>query len=531
MAAHAHDVVWKSRFDEYRHLRERAGVERRRSALPAHVLDMIRSDVGDRFAPEIGSPSVEAASYSRERVEAKIFDLVHLLGDSYSEFVSPAELAATELFLDTAFSHYDGTCELPVDPDGRPTFAFLVHMRLSSDTVAYGDELVPLVPAMHYVPPELRALMMMGVPPYIADTYRSNGALGHLIVSPVFADIATGVPRSTFIRSSRPIVQDAVDFAERLGARFIGLGGLLPSLTRYGQAVEPTRSIITTGHAGTISLVLSNVERATQRWAGSAIDAAGPTIGVLGLGSIGRSIASAVLSYFGDRCPVIVYDHDPAAADGFRSSLDSFAAGRLTVVPSTGALIARSDIVVSAVTTMVDLDAELEGSLVGKLPLSGKVFIDDSQPYSFAPDRVAQLGGEVTWVVARTDGRIRRRWYDYATMADAQCDFFGCEAEVAALAAEFGDLVASGSSEQAAFEVVGELAVSRAAALADVAAIAKLFDKHGIVVAPPQTFGANRGPEIIDLRDGRSERAANRVDAGIRDRRSDDGERVSSRRP
>lgn len=491
-------------FAEYLELRERARQARVRADHAPEVLGVIREDVGRTLSDILGSAEFESAGYSRERVESKIGVLISLLRERFPEFVSPEELKATELFLATAFDRYqDG-----IGSEAGASSVFLVSMRMAAATPEYQNELVPLVPAMHYVPGHLRSLMIMGVPPYVIDSYTVEGGLpGYLVCCPVYGEQGIGRTRHEFIRSARADVQRSIDFAtQRLGARLIGLGGVLPSITRYGQTVHAPGVVVTTGHAGTISLVSSYVERALQT---RASDTPAATIGVLGLGSIGQSIANSLASQYRDADQqLLIFDVDDRATHRVLTALESEkgAIGKATTAVD---LITRSDIVVSAITSRIDLMTAMASDSAENKPLAGTVIIDDSQPFAFVPEQVTALGGQLTWVVARSRPNIRRSWYDYASMADPHADLFGCEAELAVIAAEYGRQIGDGATPDAALEWVAQYGVRQAADPKHVAAISTLFHRYGISAAPHQTFAAGEWIEqpddIIDLTDNKTD--------------------------
>lgn len=469
----------------YRDLRVEAEREQRRSAHTPEALELLRQTVAEWAAEGDLLPAEQPSDISRHRIRAKVLGLTALLS-RFPEFVSEAELAATEQFLEMAFAvHEDPSPTLvKATRPGGAGFAFIVQMRLSAHNEDYAGELVPLVPAMHYVPPRLREAMMLGIPPYVADTYHLDGQIGHLIVAPIFDCDARRKSRTHFVRDSRRTVQDAIALAQRLGASVIGLGGMLPSLTRYGQAIDAGDAILTTGHGGTISLVAANIERALNR----ADAASDPVLGILGLGSIGQAIAHEVIARYNHQLPVMVCDREPNARRRFAKSVRDLPGGnRVEIEADAADLIRRATTVVSAVAGRIDLDADLA---LSPLQLRDRSFIDDSQPYSLPPHQITDRGGSITWVVGHTGPRISRNWYDYGTMADRHHDVFGCEAEAASLAAELNTRVAAGLSPQDAFRQIEALAVRHAATGRDVANMTELFNHHEIGLAQPQTFKA-----------------------------------------
>ena len=102
-------------------------------------------------------------------------------------------------------------------------------------------------------------------------------------------------------------------------------------------------------------------------------------------------------------------------------------------------LIRASDIIVTAVTDTIDLDAREQ--LTGiPIDLSGKIIIDDSQPGCFSRDQVEARGGTLVWVVGEdtTEQNAFKRMngYNYGDTGGlfGERAVWGCEAEVGSIA-------------------------------------------------------------------------------------------------
>jgi predicted amino acid dehydrogenase/acyl carrier protein len=92
---------------------------------------------------------------------------------------------------------------------------------------------------------------------------------------------------------------EALEVANKLGARLVSLTGLLPSATNYGQALEIAMAgredlpKFTTGHATTAATVVLAIERILEE---AGRDFARERVGFLGLGSIGVATLRLMLS-------------------------------------------------------------------------------------------------------------------------------------------------------------------------------------------------------------------------------------------
>ena len=423
-------------------------------------------------------------AYSRERVESTLLGLVDLLRGTVPEI----ELVATELFVEAAYSMYEFSRVAGEQaPDADGSFAFVVPARMSRRTPEYGSEVEPVVPALRYVPNELRSTLFAGVPPFVIDTYarQRDGRRGYLVLAPVFADMfedLAGDPGRA-PAMARQNVDDAVAFARRrLGVEIVGLGAVLPAVTHFGASITDDEVTVTTGHGGTVHLIARTVRRAIAegyvRQTGRP-----PRIGVIGLGSLGLSAAEVLTEQFDTE--LLIYDLQPGRISRATRRLPGLD-GRLRPESSIRAIFETSDVVVSAVTSPIRLEAE------GLCDLRGSFIVDDSQPGAFDPAEVQRLGGHLAWVVGRSKnprGACVRSGYDYATMVDPKLDVFGCEAEAASLALAAAELRRKGMSAAAVRGRLRELAISAPVTAADARRIGGLFEQFGIGSAPLQAFG------------------------------------------
>lgn len=427
--------------------------------------------------------------YDEQAVRAKIGGLLTFLRSSYADCIPLADITATELFIDSTFAMYN---ERPSNDYGSEptdgTFAFVVPARMSRSDPEYGAEVEPVIPAFRYIPNEMRSQMMVGLPPFIIDRYEpdEDGKRGYLVFAPVFyKDLAQDYAQDQreVFRISRQNVNDAVDFAQQsLGVDVVGLGAALPRVTRFGRSISNKNVLTTTGHGGTVQLIKETVRAGMQK---DLVDGGRPieelTVGVLGLGSIGASIADVMADEFSETAQV-VFDVSSEKTDQVSENLMKRYGQRIKTATSVAELIASCDIVVCAIDQTIDLDA------LGITDLKDKFIVDDSQPGAFDPQQVTARGGRMAWVIGR-GGVARRTDYDYATMVDSQADIFGCEAEAAALSRYKRELRGRGMPQEMIDRLTGKVALRGPVTPQGARLIGALFKKYGVGAAPLQAFG------------------------------------------
>lgn len=418
----------------------------------------------------------------------RIMALVDFLRAEVPE-VSEAELRATTLFVQSTIGMYNSTPEdgsIHSDADG--SFAFVVPARMSRHNTEYGQEVETVIPAFRYVPREQRAALMIGLPPFIIDRYNrtEDGKRGYLVLAPVFPDMIEAEPEpgdeslsvGDLLGASRELVNRAVDFAYgRLGAEVVGLGATLPKYTKYGQYITNPNVVTTTGHGGTIQLILETIRRANAE---SRVDnGLARKIGVLGLGAIGLSIAEIMRDEYPD-ADITVYDVRQKLTAEVAERIGAHAAGNEREV------IERSGIVVSA---LPDIRLSLEQLGLTPDDLAGKLLVDDSQPAAFDLNEVKEFGATLAWVVGQDGDDILRSDYTYGDTLAGRKDLFGCEAEAAALARFNGELKARGYDDETRLRWMRYVAIRQAVTPQIVRTIGYFFKEYGITAAPLQAFG------------------------------------------
>ncbi|MFV0259237.1 MAG: NAD(P)-binding domain-containing protein [Acidimicrobiales bacterium] len=336
------------------------------------------------------------------------------------------------------------------------------------DTNRYVSEVDVVVPALRFLGPRDRLDVFESMPPMIVSRHRSGGVVFSVgLHQGSLARLGRGVSGMRQLRHS--IGAQMSWLADRHGVELFGLGATLPALTRYGQAVQPDRRpfSITTGHAGTVCLINRSLTRALHR-----ADRPHPSIGVVGLGSIGGSVAEHLAAR--GVCDVLVWDRHPGP---IRRLMDRVGDG--SPARPAGSL---SEVLGTCVATV--------SCVTGRLALEGRrprgpgggtrpTVIDDSQPAALSPSAATRAGLDLEWVVGRDTSPQRplerTNGYRYGTDGLASpADVWGCEAEVAVLAL-------SGHADAA---VDGPITQD------DVSLVDDLFDRYQITLAPSQAFGS-----------------------------------------
>lgn len=428
--------------------------------------------------PDMNEPGTveDYRGYGIDIVNRKIGGLVDFLRTNHADQISEVELDATDAFIKSTFAMYEDkerTEEL-TDKDG--SFAFLVPARMSRKYPEYGQEVEPVIPALRYVPNELRAWIMRECPPFVIDMYKPDetGRRGYLVYVPITEDMQDDLgaeSAGTFVHAARDAVNDAADFArDRLGVRVAGLGATLPRITDHGRTIERNDIITTTGHGGTAWLIYETIRSLT----GDKMKRPG----VIGLGYIGAAAAGIAAETCGER--INIFDTRRSAA----TKLEAAYPDRFNVADDAEQLIIESDVIISAVTRPIDLEK------LGINDMEGKLVVDDSQPASFSPEQVESRGGSVVWVIGRDQsGRIVRTGYDYGTMANGQADLFGCEAEAATLEFHWQRLESLGVTPENARRIIGNIALRGPVDVESANRIGKLFTLYGVTTSTPQAFG------------------------------------------
>lgn len=471
--------------DDYFAVRQQVGLLENRPE--GEQLRAIQQQVGtwlETEGPLKGGLAFDTEAYAvpdMALARAKIMGLVEYLRDGVGDSATEIELEATERFLTaTEILH----AEVPPDGSAHPaadgSFAFVVPARMSRKNTEYGQEVETVLPAFRYVPRHLRAAMMVGLPPFVIDHYKrdEDGKRGYLIFAPVYPDMRDDLGMAGMFRTGRKVVNDAVDFAYgRFGTETVGIGSILPGITNYGNTIDNQNVIITTGHAGTIYLELEVIKRALAE--GRIRPELTQKLGILGLGAIGGPAAHVLRHDYPD-AEITVYDTREKHTHTIAEAIGGYPA------KSEREVIERSGVIVSM---LPDIRLSLAGLGVRREDFAGKLLVDDSQPAAFDPEEVRRFGGTLSWVVGQDGDSFLRTDYTYGDTLAAPNDLFGCEAEAAALATYYRELLHDGMAHEEAQVRVREVAVRSAVTPEKVKAIGNLFVRYGVSAAPLQAFG------------------------------------------
>jgi len=359
-----------------------------------------------------------------------------------------------------AFQEWRGDVES--DPGD---YMFLVPLRMGRSSRRYTSELAHFLPVLDYLEPELGQVLGSSLPPFAASyTNGRDGTRGAVWCTQIYPDMMSdlGGLRGA-ISVGREIVNEVVARAsQRTSIKALGLGASLPSITKFGLAID-TDLPTTTGHGCTVALMIQTILDRVEALDGEQ------SIGILGLGSIGSAVAST-LAQRQDVRRLRVFDTKHRLVDEFVRS-HQFTSVDIEPAESLADLLAHSTVVASAITSTVDLDE------IGS-DLAGLVIIDDSQPGAFSASQVAAAGGTLNWVIGSDDtvDSALTRTGDFTYGAEgvtSTADLWGCEAEVGAISLLNRP----------------ELCLDRPVGSADIPAFTQLLQEVGVVVAQPQAFG------------------------------------------
>ncbi|MEV6986937.1 amino acid adenylation domain-containing protein [Sphaerisporangium sp. NPDC051017] len=223
------------------------------------------------------------------------------------------------------------------------------------------------------------------------------GMVGHYLLPLVGDDIFTAPDRLA------GLIAQAAEHAHRYGAARTVLTGLIPAASKYGTALPPLATEVTTGHDVTTAAVVLNLARALRT---IGTDMRRRHVAVIGLGSIGRAATELLLTVLGHpACLTLV--ESPTAEHRLHATVQAVRGagygGPLTAVTAspeevTGQ-VASAGVIVGA--------ANATGLLEVEHLAPGTIVIDDSAPHLFdttaaiARARTAELyiseGGVLEW--------------------------------------------------------------------------------------------------------------------------------------
>lgn len=358
-------------------------------------------------------------------------------------------------FLASCYDEFEG--RVPLD---EASHAFIVPTRLSATTERWADDTNGMVPMFRTADPATRVALLSRLPPFIIDRYVRNGSHqnpGVVIFCPIFPDMGDSMTLTKGTRLARNISERTLDFAATTGCVLAGLGGVLPSLTHYGQRIR-TPVPTTSGHGGTLALLRATLTQALLDGSIAKLTRAA----VVGGGAIGTSIAIDLAHL---EAEVQLVDTSPKAralAQRRIAEDGTTPSGSIKVVAGLSQAD-TIDLLIGAATSTIDVSGLSTDAVV----------IDDSQPPCVEPD----VKQELRWVVGSDMSTSRiatRTHYLYGIEGlVSPSDVWGCEAEVAALVAAEAT----------------ELRVTKAVTPETTSKIGEVLETVGIKAATPQAFG------------------------------------------
>lgn len=393
----------------------------------------------------------------------------------------------SSMLVDEIYSNFYG--EVDIIDVGR---VFMVTRRAhKADNDEYESESryhFPLATSQFHVSPEMRVRSQFELPPFLADSCTKSDKYterGGLIIAPLYQDMNTYIPNDTerMLIGYKALIASVEFSQKKLGASVIGLGALLPQITKFGSLLTgidgaDTRTT-TTGHGGTVYLIAETVKKVLEQ--PSVAERFDGRIGVIGgAGSIGWSSIAAVRHTIPE---TQIYAYD-TRVDKLTERLSDGSIKDIVLGSGVVDVLEKTDVIISAITSVIDLDEE-EQRLGRRIDLRGKVIIDDSQPGCFHRQQIEDRGGTLVWVVGKDmsangfmtrDGRytdgVGYNYGDKSGLYGPESEF-GCGIEAAVIAQ-------SGQHDRA---------IQAPVTPDDVKKIGELFESAGATVADFQSFG------------------------------------------
>jgi amino acid adenylation domain-containing protein len=235
--------------------------------------------------------------------------------------------------------------------------------------------------------------------PYWMGTCRTALGTIALVVAPI-----TGRDLFTDSAAATSVLDGAVAYAARLGARCISLTGLIPAATDLGRELAaPDGVALTTGHAATASamaLTIKSVAAAASRELSREI------MGFVGLGAIGTATLRVLLECVAHPLSLIFCDvpaklgHLQFLAREARTTLGF--RGAIHLVTTTGTLankVYEAGFLIGATNAPNVIDIERLRS--------GTIIVDDSFPLCFDVDRAMRRFATAGDILFAAGGSVR----------------------------------------------------------------------------------------------------------------------------
>jgi len=258
----------------------------------------------------------------------------------------------------------------------------------------------------------------------------------------------------------RASVQAALQLAAGRGARIVGLGGLIPSFTRYGlllkDAVPGTG--VTTGHSYAAWTIARYVEDAVNRRKGILRK---PTVAIVGAAGSTGSLTLRTLMEKRLRARILLVDV-PKKEAMLHLTAQKFSNGSVPMVSTSLFDLQKADVIVTVTNAK-------EAIIQPEHVMEGAVIIDDAQPRN----TVRELGKKAEVIDVLSSVPEFHCPFDMGLDPDHPEITFTCLAEAAVLAANDWE---------------GNYSIGRPD-MEKVRGIGKMAEKIGVAPAPKVSFG------------------------------------------
>lgn len=296
-------------------------------------------------------------------------------------------------------------------------FVFLVHARVLED--AYLQ-----FPILRVLPRDWVVWILQHLWPVVGPEITIEGS--DLKGRTVFVSLTVEMMLEDY-NLARERIQEAVDTSRRLGAKYLGPGALLPSLTGLGRSLRGNGMVISTGHTATSLLGSQQLLAALSR-VGVAPRMA--TVAVAGVGSIGQAVTRQLAGRVHELILV-----DLGSKSGrlgrLKTEIEGLTRTQVTVHTVEGPTKERDYAVLKQADGVFTATSEPISWLKASMLKPGAVVVDDSQPLAMSEQEAAKHGGIVLQVLAKMPGVDCHFWFDRGVGRRYQ---YTCLAETVALA-------------------------------------------------------------------------------------------------
>lgn len=300
-------------------------------------------------------------------------------------------------------------------------FVFLVHARVLED--AYLQ-----FPILRVLPRGWVAWILRHLWPVVGPeiTIEGSDLKGRTVFVPLTVEMMLEDYDLT-----RKRIQEAVNTSRRLGAKYLGPGALLPSLTMLGRGLRGNGMVISTGHTATSLLGSQQLLAALSR-VGIAPQTA--TVAVAGVGSIGQAVTRQLAGRVRE---LILVDLESkfGRLGRLKTEIEGSIGIKVTIHTVEGPMEKRDYSVLKQADGVFTATSEPISWLKASMLKPGAVVVDDSQPLAMSEQEAAKHRGIVLQVLAKMPGVDCHFWFDRGVGRRYQ---YTCLAETVALA-QHGD--------------------------------------------------------------------------------------------